>query len=126
MSEKFVVFSKTGFIEMYVEGSEHLYSDVNTMRVNEFVDYTKVFVDVDSKTLQQRPPHSITINKTHCSADGVDVVTISNAAGKIYLNGTEYPLIDSTVNLTFEESGKYIIQVKNFPIQDFEAIIHAN
>jgi hypothetical protein len=88
---------------------------------------------VDPKTeywngtaLTPRPTNPATINKTICTADGFDTITIQNAAGKLFLDGIEYPIIDPEIHLTFEDIGAHRVRITNFPIQDFEVTVNAN
>jgi hypothetical protein len=98
-------------------------------------DESKIVVDrvADPKTeywngteLTPRPTNLATINKTTCIADGIDTVTIQGAEGKLFLDGIEYPIIDPEIYLTFEDTGTRYVRIRNFPMQDFEAIINAN
>lgn len=76
--------------------------------------------------LTPRPLHNITTNKTTCNADGFDTVTLQNVSGKLFIDSVEYPVPDTTIDITFDEPGQHFIKIKNFPTQDFEATIYAN
>lgn len=124
MITKMIHFLPTGEITHMGEGNIDFIA-------NEFT--IGVMRDVNPKTewlsngeLVPRPQHQVTIDKTSCNADGLDAVTLGNAAGVLILDGVEHAITSPVITLTFEKVGEYRVLIKDFPKQDFEVVIHAN
>ena len=73
-------------------------------------DYRTQMVDTAAKTVVDRP-----INTTQLV--GMDLLNVP-AGSTVTINGTSYPVTDSTVNLDFTYPGTYQIKVTGWPYQD--------
>ncbi len=124
MIVKMYSFTDEGEITHYYEGSVEFAQNVHTRIVETFPDPKTEYWN--GTALTPRPLHNVTINKTSCNADGFDIVTLQNVSGKLFIDSVEYPVPDTTIDITFDEPGQHFIRVKNFPMQDFEATIYAN
>lgn len=124
MITKMIHFLPTGEITHMGEGNIDFTANEFTVGVTRNVDpKTEWFLNGE---IVPRPVSTVSIDKTTCNADGVDSVIISNASGILILDGVQHVVTTPVITLTFEKAGDYRLIIKDFPMQDFEVIIHAN
>lgn len=82
------------------------------------------YIDVATKIITPRPTLSLIIDVLTPKVG--EVVTLSGLPTPCVLsiNGTEYPVAESSLELTFPLVKNYVLKVTQFPYRDWEEEIH--
>ncbi len=130
---KGIIYNSLGKIIRAVDAPESMLLD-QIHGLDEFLFYGDGNAKLDyinENTLVPRPLQLTILNKTTLNADGVDIVTISNApqgtftAFNLTTNDTITGEINGTDTFSTTISGTYEIKIESFPYLDFVTTVEA-
>ena len=137
----YTIYKKTnGWIDQNVACpprslKNYLQEDSNNEYLKGHYPSSKYYVDLSTKTPEEKPQIQPEFDKARIKADGEDIIVITNLPTddlngnpietEVRVSGTEYPINDGNLELSVDAPGEYTINIRATNHKPYRTTIQA-